>query len=277
MSDGLILKQDSIVVKVDGTTVDPSKYTVVYTEGAKQSDDCTFEVKFADLKACGVPVTASSKVTVEFIATLNNNAVIGSAGNPNVAYLEYDNNPYGEGTGKTPEDKVIVFTYKLVANKVDKDGNALAGAGFTLYKFDSENNDYVQVGDEITGTTTFAFNGLDAGKYKLVETTVPAGYNKAEDLEFEVAATYDTDSVDPKLISLEIRSLDGAVISGEGKVFTTNLTEGSATTDVENLSGTELPSTGGIGTTIFYVIGGIMVGGAAILLITKKRMNGKAE
>ena len=75
------------------------------------------------------------------------------------------------------------------------------------------------------------------------------------------------------LKDLVIKKENGEVISGENKVFTTSLTAGSATTNIVNHSGTELPSTGGMGTTILYVIGAILVIGAGILLVTKKRMN----
>lgn len=230
-------------------------------------------------------VTAASKIVVEYTARLNEKAEIGATGNPNKVDLTFSNNPNGDGTGKTPEDQVIVFTYKLVANKVDKDGNPLKGAGFTLYKFDEEENKYVAVGGENKGTdenpqTTFEFNRLDAGKYKLVETTVPAGYNKADDIEFTVEATYkatlDENGVKstkaPTLTGLIIKDATGKKISeGEGAVFTVNLTNGSASTDVVNVSGSILPSTGGIGTTIFYVIGGILMIGAGVLLVSKKR------
>lgn len=275
MSAGLTFDPGSVVVKVDNDTVEGG-YTVV-TEGL--TDGCTFEVQFTDLKTItGATVNANSKITVEFTATLNNQAVLGSAGNPNEAKLEYNNNPYATEKpttpGETPWDKVIVFTYKLVADKVDGTGASLEGAGFTLYKFDNETGDYVAVGNEITGVTTFTFTGLDAGQYKLVESTVPAGYNKAEDILFTVEATYDTDSADPQLTGLVVKDDKGNTISsGEGAVFTTKVTDGSVNTKVENLSGTELPETGGMGTTIFYVVGSILVLGAAILLITRKRMS----
>lgn len=282
MSAGLTFNDD-VVVQIDGHTVPVGSYTVV-TEGLE--DGCTFEVRFADLKTVvaegGYKAAANSKITVEFTAKLNENAKTGNPGNPNEAYLEYSNNPYGNETGKTPEDKVVVFTFKLVADKVDGDGKELAGAGFTLYKKYAGKNDagevtyeWLPVGNEITGVTTFTFTGLDAGEYKLVETTVPAGYNKADDLVFEVVATYkqaDDAEAPLTLESLEVRKEDGTVISGEGEVFTTNIAEGSVSTVVENLSGTKLPSTGGIGTTIFYIVGGLLMVGAVVLLVTRKRM-----
>lgn len=209
-------------------------------------------------------VTVNSKFVVEYTAKLTENAVIGSAGNPNRVDLTFSNNPNGEGTGKTPEDKVIVFTYKIVANKVGEDGSTpLEGAGFTLYKI--VNGQEVKVGNEITGVTTFEFKGTDVGEYVLKETTVPAEYNKAEDLHFTVNATYDTNSADPKLTDLSVTG---------NNTFNTSITgenDGSATTTIVNKRGSVLPSTGGIGTTIFYVIGGILMVGAGVILVSRRR------
>ena len=117
--------------------------------------------------------------------------------------------------------------------------------------------------------TIFTFSGLDDGYYRLTETKAPEGYNKLESpIEFTISATHDENSSDPKLTDLT-----GNVTSGEA-TFTSSLTgetDGSLTTNVVNKSGTQLPSTGGIGTTIFYVVGGILMAGAAVLLITKRR------
>ncbi len=270
MSSGLTFNVDSVAVKVDGKTI-TSGYSVV-TTGLK--DDCTFEIQFDNLKDIS-EVEAGSTITVKYDATLNDKAVIGSAGNPNQAKLEYSNNPYDDGTGKTPWDKVIAFTYQLVANKVDKDGISVEGAGFTLYKWSDEENKYVAVGNEIKGVTTFNFKGIDAGKYKLVESTVPDGYTKAEDLEFTVVATYDTENLEPKFGTLTIKAGDKVISEGEGNVFTVNLAAGSFTTNVVNLTGTTLPSTGGMGTTVFYVVGGGLMAVAVVLLVTKKRMENK--
>lgn len=270
MSSGLTFNASSVVVKVDETAIN-SGYSVV-TTGLK--DGCTFEIQFDDLKKIS-EVKAGSTITVEYDATLNENAVIGSAGNPNQAKLEYSNNPYGDDTGKTPWDKVIAFTYQLVANKVDKDGAPVVGAGFTLYKWSNEQNKYVAVGSEIKGVTIFTFKGVDAGQYKLVESTVPDGYTKAEDLVFTVVATYDTEDLEPKFGTLTIKDGNKVISEGEGNVFTVNLAAGSFTTNVVNLTGTTLPSTGGMGTTVFYVVGGGLMAVAVVLLVTKKRMENK--
>lgn len=235
--------------------------------------------------------TNNDVITVEYTAELNGNAAIGSLGNPNEVYLEYSNNPndFGVGnedTGNTPKDKVIVFTYKVVVNKVDENEEPLAGAGFTLYKWtvdgvyqkDADGNivtddkdnyiledGWVAIGGELTGgeLTTFEWKGLDDGKYKLVETTTPAGYNTIQDIEFTIAATHDVEADDPKLLTL----------TGNGFTGVIDFEAGTLTGEVINETGSILPETGGIGTTIFYALGAIMVIGAGVLLIAKKRMS----
>ena len=117
--------------------------------------------------------------------------------------------------------------------------------------------------------TSFAFTGLDDGDYRLTETATPATYNSIDPIEFTVTAEHDITSDNPALTMLSGNVTTGTI------TFTPNPTDGSLTTNVENKKGPELPKTGGIGTTIFYVVGGILVIGAGILLITKKRMNTK--
>lgn len=271
-STGLTFKPDTVVVKIDGTTVDSSKYEVV-TTGLTDGD--TFEVCFADLKSTAAK--AGSVITVEYSSTLNDQAVLGSTGNPNTMHVTYSNNPndeQGGENGKTPDDTVIVFTYKVVANKVTKNPDydpevegseqyiPLKGAGFTLYKKNAS-GEYVAVGSEVKGgeMTTFEWKGLDDGDYKISETTTPAGYNTIADIEFTITAEHDVLSDNPTLTSL----------SG-GNKFTGEVSTGAVSADIENNKGSTLPETGGMGTTIFYVLGSVLVIGAAVLLITKKRM-----
>lgn len=261
-------------VTADGTTLTSDQYTVTTTSNSDGTT--TLSVIITDVKAVAT-ITKDDDIVVEYNATLNSKAVIGSAGNPNKVKLTYSNNPNNTGdgtskpgdTGETPEDTVIVFTYKVVVNKVDQNGDALAGAGFTLYKKDSSGNwnevETISAGD----TTTFTFSGLDDGDYKLSETTTPDGYNKIDDVEFTVTADHDVESDSPAL-----NSLSGDVTSGTAE-FTSSTTDGSLTTDVVNKKGSVLPSTGGMGTTILYVVGTILVLAAGILLVTKKRMDAK--
>lgn len=245
---------------------------------------CNLEINIANLKTATGDVTlqAGDKIIVEYQAELLTAANMGEAGNWNSGYLEYSNNPYhtGEGdtTSKTPEDMVVDFTYQLAVDKVDNADKPLEGAGFTLYKYNG--TDYEAVGTEITGVTTFEFKGVDAGKYKLVETTVPKGFNKAEDLIFVVKAEHDETADAPTLKTLTVVSENGDSLtstdSAAGKFIVTK-NVGLAATKIINNSGSSLPSTGGIGTTMFYVGGGVLVAGAGVLLITKKRAKKDAE
>jgi len=275
LSNGLDITEDqlkAITVKVGETNV-TSHFDIAYSD-----HKLTVSLKEnEDLKTWTDPaLTADSKIVVNYSATLTTDAVIGSEGNPNTVNLTYSNNPNagGEGDhGKTPDDKVIVFTYEIEAKKVGEDGTTpLEGAGFTLYKKGADGN-YKAVGSEIKDVNTFEFKGTDAGEYKLVETTVPAGYNKAEDITFTVTATYDTTSADPKLTSLTVTPEDAhftvtTTTSTDGKSITTN---GIATTTVTNKKGSTLPSTGGIGTTIFYILGAVLVIGAGIVLVVRRK------
>ncbi|MEE1217144.1 MAG: SpaH/EbpB family LPXTG-anchored major pilin [Agathobacter sp.] len=219
----------------------------------------------------------SDKIVVEYTAKLNENAVIGAAGNPNTVGLEFSNNPNngGEGDrGKTPEDKVIVFTYKLTVNKVDKDNKPLTGAEFSLFKKvkvdGKEELQLVEV-KKILSTnaegTVFGFTGLDDGTYVLRETKTPDGYNSIEDQTFTISAKHDENSDDPKLTALT-----GDVASGSIINLGVMLEKGELSTDVVNNKGSVLPSTGGAGRVAIYVIGAILVLGGGIVLVTKKRV-----
>ena len=126
--------------------------------------------------------------------------------------------------------------------------------------------------------TQFIFEGLDAGEYKISETAVPSGYNKAADIIFEVVAEYDTTKEPVKITGLSVQDASGKTISsvdGKDTVFKVTLDEDKSdlSTIVINKPGVTLPSTGGMGTTVFYAVGGILVVAAAVLLITKKRMS----
>ncbi|MBR5446889.1 MAG: LPXTG cell wall anchor domain-containing protein, partial [Clostridia bacterium] len=177
-----------------------------------------------------------------------------------------------------------------------KDGNELTGAVFTLYKEvpapaegattsaktgaeikrgfadnikASELKDdkyYIVIAatEAESDGDTFGFKGVDDGNYVLVETTVPNGYNAWESEAFTITAEHDVESDAPQLTKLE-----------GGDLFTggVDIENGVLDTDITNNSGIELPETGGIGTTIFYVVGALLVVGAGVLLVTKKRMN----
>lgn len=262
--------ESTVEVSVDGTKIASNLYELK----TSNTDKCTFEVVFADLKTID-SVHAGSVITVDYKSTLNSNAVLGEEGNVNKAKLEYSNNPNDSqgGKGSTPWDNVIVFTYKVVINKVDGDNaNApLSGAEFTLSKKlkNGSIKDIAVVKN--TAGTEFTFSGLDDGDYVLTETTTPSGYNTIDPITFTVTADHDivwTTQDRNKVLT----SLSGNKVKGE-ITLTADKKKGSLTSDVVNKSGSTLPSTGGIGTTIFYVVGVILMLGAGVLLVTKKRMS----
>ena len=254
----------------------------------------TFQVQFTNLKQAQaaessetVTINKDTKIVVEYKAKLNNDAKRGAMGNPNEAWLEFSNDQYntGEGspTGKTPHDKVIVFTFDIVVNKYKNhvgEQYKLNNAGFTLYK----STDGVswtkaqELKNDANNTNVFQFTGLDSGYYKIEESKVPDGFTKADDVIFKVVATYDTDSATPSLTKLEVQKIDGTVISGDGKTFTISAQDASANaqinTDIVNKSGSRLPSTGGMGTVLLYVAGiAVFVLAGATLVMALRRRN----
>lgn len=259
MSKGLTF-DGTVVVK--NTTDD---YTLVagtdYEFKTPGSCGCTFEIDLTDAYETK-ELSEGETIVVTYSAKLNSDAEIGNSGNPNEIVLKYGNKQ------ETTKDTVITYTTKLVIDKVDEAGAALAGAGFTLYKKNAEGDyEVVKVIAADDTTTQFVWTGLSEGAYKLSETTTPAGYNTIKDIEFTITCTEPTkvDSADDEAAWTD--DSDAISVTAEGTF------EGT----IENKTGSLLPETGGIGTTIFYVVGLALMLGAAILLITKKRMAAKAE
>jgi len=264
LSAGLTYNNDA---KVTFNDVDVTNYFTITEKNGKLTISCN------DVKA--FDATDSSEIFVEYTAKLNENANIGAVGNPNEVYLEYSNNPNnseGGETGTTPEDKVIVFTYKTIINKVDKENKPLTGAEFKLEKYDKATGSWIEVAVvKNDAETTFTFSGLDDGKYRLTETKTPAGYNTIAPIEFEITADHEILSDNPTL-----KDLNGNVTTGEIE-FAKDVPNGSLSADVINNKGAELPETGGMGTTMFYIIGSLLVIGAGVLLVTKKRMGSESK
>lgn len=278
LSAGLTYNGDAKVT-IDG--VDKTSSFTITSSGT------SLTISSDDVKALGA--TASSSIVVTYTATLNSNAVIGLDGNPNEVYLEYSNNPNegGEGeTGNTPKDQVLVFTYELDTTKVDGENTAtkLQGAEFKLQNADGK---WVTVDAdgkvtgwadaEADGSTLksdanglFKVVGLDEGTYSLKETKAPAGYNLlANPIAVVITATDDHSAeYDGSNASTMLTKID---VTADGKAGVGTPADGTAAITVGNNKGSQLPSTGGIGTTIFYVCGGIIVAAAAVLLIVKMR------
>ena len=268
LSKGLDYNNDAVIKLGDKVVTD--SFTPSYDATAK-----TLTFTCDNILAFGAK--NSDKIVVEYTAKLNENAEIGAAGNPNTVYLDFSNNPNngGEGDrGKTPEDKVIVFTYKLTVNKVDKENKPLTGAEFSLFKkVKVDGKDELELVEvkKILSTnaegTVFGFTGLDDGTYVLRETKTPDGYNSIEDQTFTISAKHDENSDDPKLTELTGNVASGSIID-----LGVMLEKGELSTDVVNNKGSVLPSTGGAGRVAIYVIGAILVLGGGIVLVTKKRV-----
>lgn len=279
MSEGLTFNSNSVSVFLLRHSDDEASgylktgYTLVTNPG----DGCTFEVKFDD-----GTLEPNDAVTISYTATVNNKAVIAGSGNTNEAYLQYNNNK------TTVKHTTTTYVWGMGVRKfanlgTDKEDTPLADAEFQLYKMDGETKKYAKFAETGTNTSIYkltgwtnnateaikvktpangniTFEGLDAGTYYLEETKAPVGYNKLTAPITVVISSHLPDAADGTA-SYTVTA-DGAETS-------------SYTVRVENKAGTELPSTGGIGTTIFYVVGGGLMVAAIVLLVTKKRMENK--
>lgn len=353
-SDGLTFDH------ITGVFVDGQEIETGWELIAAPEDGCTFEVVFQDMKTVET-VHGGSEIAVEYISVLNENAVIGVPGNPNEMRMEYSNNPTDEtATGLTPWDEVVVFTYEVIIDKVDENGEKLPGAAFSLEKWvideeypeghwvlvpgvitdsgesglgriltvngktaryytapdgrvfvkikDKPNEEipetdiyllvddldsidafladtalgitYYELGPDgnpvkvqgnfsysvrsidraSTDGATFVWQGVDDGHYRITETVTPPGYNTIEPFEFDVYAEHETVSETPALIS----------VTGD-PFFPTAENIGILHTEIENHSGAQLPETGGIGTVIFYAVGGLLVLAAGLILFVRRR------
>lgn len=263
MTEGLTLKNNSIVVKKGESPVATSDYTLK-TSG--YTDDCTFEIVFGQTFCDGLQ--KDEKITVTYSATLNKNAVIAGEGNKNETWLKYGEKNDLETTHPTTTTKTFEMNvFKFYKDKKNPDiETGLADAKFTLSKKSdgtepikltktNENSNIYKVNNNgtITDITTpgdgkFTIQGLGAGTYYLTETKQPEGYNK---LSTPVTVVIDE---------------NGKVKVGESEANPVK---------VENKTGTVLPSTGGAGTTMIYLIGGALVLGSGVVLVTKRRVKGK--
>ena len=283
LSDGITFdKLDKVeIANVDGgnpQVIDAANYT--RNPNVSQS----FKLSIDDVKTCAraanLDLNKGATITVTYTAHLNEKAYVNAAGggtdNKNRVYLEYSNNPrISTSLDHTPESEVCVYTYQLNNTKYrddDTPGNELAGAGFRLYsgkdctkeqeiklKKNTTDGTYspyfgTDAGDEMFSDEHGQFNvkGLDAGTYYLRETNPPKDYSACDDTKIVISATHDEHNVN---------------LSGESNLNNKIINK--------KAGGITLPSTGGIGTTIFYVVGGGLMVAAIVLLVTKKRMENK--
>ena len=273
------------IANVDGgDSKEITNYKFDDTDLHEAGHPTSFKLSIDNVKTCaaaaGLNLNDGATITVTYTAHLNDKATVNTANgsnttdNKNSVFLQYSNNPrINTSLDKTPTSEACVYTYQLNNTKYHDDdtpGNELAGAGFRLYSNEAchdedeiklkKNNDGTYSRDFSTGASgvemisdnkgQFNVKGLDAGTYYLKETNPPAGYGAGANKEIVISATHDVNHVD---------------LSG-------NL---STTIINKKAGGITLPSTGGIGTTIFYVVGGGLMVAAIVLLVTKKRMENK--
>lgn len=276
-------------VTVDGKNVTKNDYKCTATDGQAGGE---WTLTIDDIKSIpDVNLEDGAEIVVVYNAHLNEKADVShknddTTTNENKVYLKYSNNPNtsgsGEELGKTPEENVWVFTYEVDNTKMtgagDTDLKPLAGAGFRLYRDDKCSQEIDLIYDETLsayrptkdgekseemisakGTGIFNIVGLDAGVYHMRETTTPTGYNTCNDVTIVINARHQKTE------------------SGGNNVTFTKSGENASTLKniIINNAGTTLPSTGGMGTTVFYVVGGGLMAVAVVLLVTKKRMENK--
>lgn len=265
MDAGLTFDETSVKVKVGDADVAAANYTLK-KPGTESSDPCTFEIEFKDSYIAGLATGTQIKVT--YSATLNESAVIGTPGNKNDTWLKYGNS--GSVTSET-----TTYSYSFDLVKTDSDGTLLAGAKFKLYADQNCANEIKLVADgdnayrvaktgetgvpyiETKANSALTIKGLKGTTtYYLKEIEAPKGYNELENaFAFNIAS---------------------ANISSNLSETSNKWVEGKSTgIHIINNAGTTLPSTGGMGTTVFYVVGGGLMAVAVVLLVTKKRMENK--
>ena len=284
MSEGITFESlESVKITSNGTTTDVTNSVAkTITDGTASAAEWTLTIDDIKTAVPGIDLTNGATVEVIYNAHLNEKAYVNTANGPttnkNTVYLEYSNNPnagFETSTGKTPEEAVYVFTYQITNTKYKNDvndDNKLAGAKFRLYSDKDCTNEvklyqgtdgfYYPITSgktpvEMVSDANGAFNikGLDAGVYYLHETGTPDGFNTCDDIKIVISASHQRTGDQSSKVEL-----DNSV---------------NMANDVVNKTGATLPSTGGMGTTLFYVIGGGLMVAAVVLLVTKKRMENK--
>lgn len=270
MTKGLTFNPDSLTVKTGTSTLSKdTDYTVDVNSTPDTDGNTNFKVTFKDSYLN--TIDSDTDIVVSYTATVNKNAEISTTGNTNTAQLKYGNNA-------TVDSKTTTYSYKFDLVKTDNSKKLLTGAKFKLYDSQTGTTPVKLIKDATTGNYRIAetsetgaieeieinsykavtISGLNKKTYYLEETLAPEGYNKLTERQ-------------PVELGKE-GFVENATLTGSG-VKGAEWTSGGV--QVINNAGATLPSTGGMGTTLFYVIGGGLMVAAVVLLVTKKRMENK--
>ena len=272
-ANGVLTDINVTSIKVDGTAIETQQFT-----------NGKIEIPWVD--ADGKSLYANgAKLEITYTAKVANSAAIDGEGNKNTVTLNYEDKDGGGAPSETTVEKTI-YTYAVAIKKVDQSGNPLAGAKFQLPFYVNATADtdgaYIYAGtaagEGLVNELTTPDNGLiiikgvQQGTYEFTETEAPAGYNRLTETVTVTAAKTGQTTTSTTTYLDENGNVVGTATEAKTTVTVeiANLSAGAIV--VVNKTGAELPSTGGIGTTLFYVIGGILVLGAAVTMISKKRM-----
>ncbi len=239
LSSGLTYQNDAAFYLGEVTTA--KKIASGFTKGTGLVWTCD------DVKTIS-GVEAGSTIILRYTAKVTGDQILAN----NEAFCQYSNNPYvSSELGKTPAKKVYIYSTNLVINKVDEDGEALDGASFKLEKLVDAS--YVEV-STISSGSTFTWSGITTGTYRITELSAPTGYNKLSE---------------PIIVAVTGSCTDEGVTTYTASGF--DFEDGVLSAEVENKEGSVLPETGGMGTVIFTVLGSILVIGAVVVFVSRKK------
>ena len=252
LPSGLSYAEGSLAVYADETEIPADAYEAEITETG-------ITVTMSDVLAAPWNGTAGTEICVRYTAILGDDVQMQ---NVNEAFLAYT---AGNGMKQTDSSSARIYTFSLAFEKTDAEGQKLEGAAFSLYKKNADGV-YSLVSESRGNDAQFLFNGLSAGRYRLSETTVPDGYNKAEDLFFNILAEESlredgTPAVFVTMADTEGNPIKGWRVSEDGTAFSSK---------IKNTEGLVLPATGGTGLFPFYMTGGIFIILSGIILTNKK-------
>lgn len=228
-------------------------------------------------------------LVITYTGVVADTAAIDGAGNKNTVEVSFKTDKGTEPEPGTYTDNETIYTYAIAIKKVDQKGQPLAGATFQLTFYveetPAEDGAYVYAGttagEGLTNTVTTPADGLiiikgvASGTYSITETVAPDGYNKlTEPVSVTAVKTGQTSTSTTTFLDA-----DGNIVAQEttgGSTVLVSISELAATpVVVVNKTGSELPSTGGVGTTIFYILGVVLVAGCGVVLVSRKRMSNK--